>query len=208
MRTSMAHIVARVSGRVFLGKDLCRNPEWLRIPVEYVINLAFGAAALRKFPKFLRPLVHWFIPQVKALRQQMAAAYRIIQQELEQREFVNRKLGTDGANYQDAIQWTTEIYKGLNPDHTLIQLGLAFGALHTSTDFLTQVIYDLCRHPELIRHLREEIISVVSAEGGLNRNAIRKFKLMDSVLKESQRLKPASTCELIFFFFSLPFDLK
>ncbi|KAL1973806.1 hypothetical protein VTN31DRAFT_5366 [Thermomyces dupontii] len=196
----MADIVARLSARVFLGKELCRDPEWLRITVEYANNVAAAAAAIRKYPKVLRPVVHWFIPEAKTLRQQLAAASRIIQREVDKRESADWK-SHDGGTFADAIQWTNEVYGAVKPDHTLVQMGLAFASLHTTADFLTQVIYDLCKHRKLMKRLRKEVILVVKEAGGLDRNAISKLKLMDSVLKESQRLKPSSICKTLFFFF-------
>ena len=64
-------------------------------------------------------------------------------------------------------------------------------AIHTTSDMLTQVLYDLCGRDALIQALREEVITVVQEEGW-TKPTLYKLKLMDSVLKESQRLKPIS----------------
>ncbi|KAJ0340184.1 hypothetical protein COL922a_003616 [Colletotrichum nupharicola] len=52
---------------------------------------------------------------------------------------------------------------------------------------------DLAQHPELFQPLREELVRVLGTEG-LKKSALNNLKLMDSVLKESQRLKPALLC--------------
>jgi cytochrome P450 len=75
---------------------------------------------------------------------------------------------------------------------------LAIGSFHTSSDLLGQVLLDLCRRPDwevLVRELRKEIISSLQG-AGWDKIALNNLKLMDSVLKESQRLKPASTGKL------------
>ncbi|KAF7169577.1 hypothetical protein CNMCM5623_002219 [Aspergillus felis] len=61
--------------------------------------------------------------------------------------------------------------------------------MHNTSDFLTQVIYDLAARPELVEELRREIISV-KQQYPWNKAAFFNLKLMDSVMKESQRLKP------------------
>ncbi|KAJ0275931.1 hypothetical protein Brms1b_011792 [Colletotrichum noveboracense] len=52
---------------------------------------------------------------------------------------------------------------------------------------------DLAQHPELFQPLREELARVLGTEG-LKKSALNNLKLMDSVIKESQRLKPALLC--------------
>ncbi|GKT94041.1 cytochrome P450 [Colletotrichum tofieldiae] len=48
---------------------------------------------------------------------------------------------------------------------------------------------DLASHPELFQPLRQELVRVLGAEG-LKKTALYNLKLMDSVIKESQRMKP------------------
>ncbi|KAI9035511.1 cytochrome P450 [Aspergillus affinis] len=55
---------------------------------------------------------------------------------------------------------------------------------------LTKVLYDLCGRDELITALCDETRSVVQREG-LTVSALQNLHLMDSTLKESQRLKPS-----------------
>lgn len=91
----------------------------------------------------------------------------------------------------DAMEWMEESAHGRPYDPTIAQLTFSLAAVHTTTDMLTQVIYDLCEQPELAQALREEVIEVIQ-EDGWKKTALYKMKLMDSVLKESQRLKPTS----------------
>ncbi|GFF24895.1 aldehyde reductase 1 [Aspergillus lentulus] len=56
---------------------------------------------------------------------------------------------------------------------------------------LTQVLLGLCAHAEVIQPLREKIVTVIQEEGW-KKPALYKLKLMDSVLKESQRMKPVN----------------
>lgn len=54
---------------------------------------------------------------------------------------------------------------------------------------MTQIMTDLAAHPEVIGDLRTEIKEVLS-DGGWKKTALTSMKLLDSVIKESQRLKP------------------
>lgn len=69
-------------------------------------------------------------------------------------------------------------------------LSLAFGAIHTTSHTLTHVMYDIIENPDLVSQLRQEIIDAYSEEGGWKKSTLYKMKLMDSVMKESQRMLP------------------
>lgn len=71
------------------------------------------------------------------------------------------------------------------------QLALALTAIHTTSSALTRVIFDLCQHPEWVEPLREEVRRVLAEDGGeWRKSTLLKMRLMDSVLKESQRISP------------------
>jgi hypothetical protein len=96
----------------------------------------------------------------------------------------------------DTLQWLDDISRGRKYDPVLTQLFLALASINTSSDFLCQALYDICSHENketLVQELRTEIISAIG-EGGWGESALQKLKLMDSVLKESQRLKPIAIC--------------
>lgn len=106
------------------------------------------------------------------------------------------KEGQELPRYNDAMEWLEQVAKGRAYDPAAIQLTFSLVAIHTTSDMTTQAIYDLCGREELVQKLREEIVSVISAEGW-KKTALYKLQLMDSFLKESQRLKPINIGELI-----------
>ena len=57
-----------------------------------------------------------------------------------------------------------------------------------------QAIINICERPELVKQLREEIITVIGEHGWRNAS-LHKLELMDSYLKEIQRLHPANAVE-------------
>lgn len=74
------------------------------------------------------------------------------------------------------------------------QLGFAIGALHTTTELLRQSLLDICAHPELIQPIRDEVKKAVN-ESGWTTAGLFKMQLLDSIIKETQRLKPGSLGE-------------
>lgn len=99
------------------------------------------------------------------------------------------KEGRPLPRYNDAMEWLEQVAKGRSYDPAAIQLTFSIAAIHTTSDMMTQAIYDLCGREELVQELRNEIVSVISAHGW-KKTALYKLQLMDSFLKESQRLKP------------------
>jgi cytochrome P450 monooxygenase-2 len=84
-------IVARLSSRVFLGDQVCRDPDWLRITKEYAVNFFFAATELRMFPKPIRPYIYRFIPRCKKLMAQFEESQRIIWPVVLKRREVRKK---------------------------------------------------------------------------------------------------------------------
>lgn len=73
----------------------------------------------------------------------------------------------------------------------LLRIQLANAAIHTTSDLMSEIMTQLARHPKMFQPLREEIVAVLSRDG-LKKTALYNLKLMDSVIKECQRLKPIS----------------
>ncbi|GKT66978.1 cytochrome P450 [Colletotrichum tofieldiae] len=83
---------------------------------------------------------------------------------------------------------------GVNYDAAAQQLGLSISAILTSNDLMSQSIMDLCRNPEMFEPLRKEIRSVFG-DGGWKPTSLYNMKLLDSVLKETLRLKPVAAAQ-------------
>lgn len=204
LKETMLVIIAQISSRVFLGPELCRNADWLRITIEFTVNIFLAIAAMKKYHPWLHRLVQWYVPEARKVRTAMTEAHRIIQPVVDQRrkEMANghnvdtkSQSGNVARNHGDTIQWMLESTAWDGQDIALSQLSISMAAIHTTGDLITQVIYDLCQHSELIDPLRDEVIEVIGKEG-LKRTSLYKLKLMDSVLKETQRMKAISMGKL------------
>lgn len=179
--------VARVSSRVFLGDKLCRDPELLRITTSYTHALTMTVGKLNGWPAPLRPIVQRFLPHTRELQQAVKDARTLIGGLVKEREALKAKGETP--EYADILEWLPQIAKGRTYDPALVQLALSFVAIHTTADVVGQLLFDLIEHPEYIQPLRDEIITVLK-EGGWKKNSLYNMKLLDSVLKESLRIRP------------------
>ncbi|KAH7010968.1 cytochrome protein [Macrophomina phaseolina] len=193
-------VVARLSSRIFLGEELCRNEDWLRITVSYAVDIMVAAERLRRVPGPLRRYVHWFMPEAQKLRREVKQAANIIRPVLERRRAEKKAFqvqGKEAAAYNDAIEWFEQAAqaKGCSYGPEIVQLFLSTVAIHTTSDLLTVTLLDLVRHPDVVEALREEITSVLS-EGGWQKTSLHNMKLLDSVIKESLRLKPIAVVSM------------
>ncbi|KAE8150967.1 cytochrome P450 [Aspergillus avenaceus] len=180
--SDMIRIIARVSSVVFVGPDLARNPVWQDLIVTYTVNYFNGVRALRSWPSFLRPLVHWFLPECRKCREQVRLGQRLMEPILEQRKHAK----AEGRTFHDSIEWFDEAATQFDP--AAAQLGLAIGALHTTTELVRQGLVDILQHPELIQTIRDEARQ--ADESGWTTAGVYKMQLLDSALKETLRLKP------------------
>ncbi|KAB8255566.1 cytochrome P450 [Aspergillus pseudonomiae] len=189
------HIVARVSSLVFMGEKICRNEAWLNVSVNYTIDAFNAARELRDWPAVSRPFIHWLLPSMQKLRHHKRVAAEIVQQEINRRDMIREgTLPEDKPprTHTDALDWFREVAAGRPYDETVTQIALSVAAIHTTSNMLTNVMYDLTAHPEYIQPLRDEIKAIVEEDGILKKPSLSKMKLMDSVMKESQRINPIS----------------
>lgn len=190
-------MVSRVSSLVFVGETICHDDEWIDVSVNYAID-AFGAMRdLRTWPSVFRPIVHWFLPSAQKLRSHLSKANTIINKEIKRRALIREgKIpAEDPPHKTDALDWfreTAEAQQNFGFDLARSQVGLALAAIHTTSNLLTNIMYDLAAYPEYFQPLREEICAVAAEDGVLKKTSLLKFKLMDSIMKESQRTHPLS----------------
>ncbi len=153
-----------------------------------------AAQDLRQWPMFLRKYVHWFLPSCMTIRAELAKSFRIVNPVLEKRRLAKatrKEQGLEPEEYLDAMEWMDQSAAGRPYDPTISQIMMAIAANFSGSDSLTTVLVFLCEQPELVADMRKEIIAVMK-ENKWNKSSIYKLRLMDSVLKESQRMKPAA----------------
>lgn len=156
-----------------------------------------ASRALRQVPAILRPLFHRILPMNRALRKQATAARRIINKEIQRRREIwdqNAREGKPNSKLADSLGWMQDIANERGDtqfDLAGAQLGLTFAAIHTTSDLLTKCLYRVASMQDVQQELREEMLRVL-AEDGWKKTSLYKMKLLDSFLKEVQRLTPPS----------------
>ncbi|KAJ1323022.1 ent-kaurene oxidase [Microdochium nivale] len=192
---AMVQTVAIVSGHVFLGPELNRRQEYVHASINYTIDLFNAAGKLREWPLWLRPIGRFFIPGVDSVKEHRTRAKNFLVPIIKERK---ARLAAQDGNEEpnDVLQWM--LAKADKFDETddgrlaEKQLGLSLAAIHTTTMAATHVIYDLIAHcPEVILELRAEIKTALAENDGVtSTQALYQMKLLDSVMRESQRHSP------------------
>lgn len=68
LKPMVQEIVARLSSRLFLGDELCRNRDWLDLTISFTITSTMAAIVVSFFPAFLRPLANEILPMCRKQR--------------------------------------------------------------------------------------------------------------------------------------------
>ncbi|KAL8343546.1 hypothetical protein RB601_004247 [Gaeumannomyces tritici] len=186
-------LVARMSSRVFLGPELCRDEEWLHITKSFTTEVLTSLFKLRIYPRLLRPLVYLSDPGCTTMRNMLARASCVVDSIVASRRKERQECHARGIStpvYNDAIQWAESEAAGVYYNPTDVQLGLSFAAIHTTSDLLTQTLIWLAQGPEAVEALRVEMLEVLPVSGW-KKSSLYNLKLLDSAIKEAQRLKPS-----------------
>lgn len=182
-------VVSRMSSRVFMGEELCRDDTWNAASADYTVKVFSAGNTLRESPGWIRPYIHWFMPVCQEVRKAKAAAEKALQPHIERREKEKAAALARGEKYarDDSIEWFAQ--EGSKQGPATDQIRLSVVAIHTTSDLLCEAMINLAAHPELFQPLREEVVRVLSTHG-LKKTALYELQLMDAVFKEAQRLKP------------------
>jgi cytochrome P450 len=192
----IVNIVARVSARIFVGPDLCRNQEWLSTSIQFTKNVGRTRNMVRILPTLLRPVLAPTMKSYWGIYSNLKTAKRIIVPIIKER----RANAIKDPNYKkpnDFLQWMIDDARpdeGHHDDLAHRQLMIGLAAIQTTSMQGSHFIYDLCAYPQYAPALRDEIVSVLREDGGWGKTTLNKLRKMDSFIKESQRLNPPLFC--------------
>jgi len=139
----LAHIVARVSGRIFVGPKLKGDEGYLQAAVMYTKELMDAKRAIDKVRPWLRPFVARRLPEVRRLWERVKQVQGFLRPEVERR----LKMDDEGGERpDDFLQWMIDEmrrggrwkrYEG--EEMARLVLGVIFASIHTvglKTSFL------------------------------------------------------------------------
>jgi cytochrome P450 monooxygenase-3 len=205
----MLRLVALLSGRVFVGQPLSRDEDWIRLTINFTINVVKVSQAAKNWNILLRPLVAPFLPEVRNARNDMKLGAKKVE------PIVNEILSsTDSINLEKGLQakpghrgafiaWIlNHMPEGMRSasEVGISQMLVSFASIHTTSSTASMIMLDLAARPEYIQPLRDEVEQVIREEGGekidengnpyLSKSMVVKLKKLDSFVKESQRCSP------------------
>ncbi|OQE17315.1 hypothetical protein PENSTE_c021G05288 [Penicillium steckii] len=188
----MLRTVAIISGRVFIGPELCHDERYLDTAVSYTSELGKALVDIKSVHFWIKGFLAGRLESVAALRRReddfLAFITPIVQ--------TRRRAEAEGQKLpEDMLTWlmnkaTGDGVDGIR-DISLIQLGLFFVASHTTGITATNIFYDLAARPECIPPIREEIHAALAQSNGvLDHATLQRLKKLDSFMKESLRMNP------------------
>ncbi|KAL8366212.1 hypothetical protein RB595_007921 [Gaeumannomyces hyphopodioides] len=197
---AIADVVARLSSRVFLGAETCRDEEWLDVTKNFTILFNGAMQTMRLFPRWTRPFVYYLHPVCRKAHAIYQRGVAIVEPQVAARRKEKAECAAKGVpapKYNDAIEWADLELGDKEPlKPTDFQLAFSFVAIHTTSDLLTQTLLHLAANPEAVEALRQEALEVLPANGW-KKTALANLKLLDSAIKEAQRLKPILLTNMI-----------
>jgi ent-kaurene oxidase len=192
-------VVARISARVFVGEELCRDKEWLRLSVKYTEDVFMVILTLRFFYPWMRPFVAAVLPAVWRVRADVRKAKKIMVPVInESRRLAREKPGM--GKPMTLLQWMVDAaneQEGKPEKLAHRQLLLSLASIHTTTMATLHALYDMCSMPEYYEPLREEIVEVLTEDKGWQKSSLNKMRKMDSFMRESQRFSASSLREYL-----------
>lgn len=185
----MAKTIARISTRVFLGKELCRQDDWLTITTNMNFAAQPAITELRSWNPYVAVVAKYFLSSYRKMHNARLEALAFMKKVVDARL---KQMADEGAAYErpkDTLQWSID--QGV-PYHDIaeFQIGLVGVANSTTGATLTHMLFDLALYPEVADALRTEIEDVIGDGMVGVKSQLEQLKLLESFMKESQRMSP------------------
>jgi hypothetical protein len=100
----LLRIVALVSGRIFVGRPLSRDEEWIKLTINYTVDASNAVRDVQKIRPYLRPFWAPFLPSIrKAAEYRRKVAEKLKPQLNEMIEASKRIQNDDDDSYFDVM---------------------------------------------------------------------------------------------------------
>lgn len=173
-----------------------RDNEWLKAAIGFSHGSFNRAKKIKAWPVVLRPIV---APWISQIRKDILRSFRT-SEKLALPVLAHSARDDEQAN--DFTRCPKNVGKGKRKEEKFIAMLLvltAFASVHTSASTIVGLIYDLCEHPEYYDVLRKEYQGILDKKADIPKGGFSKMLDMDGLLKENQRLRPITLCELARF---------
>ncbi|KAJ7460275.1 cytochrome P450 [Mycena latifolia] len=198
---SLTRTVGRVSSRVFVGKELCSNMEYVMSASDFARAVSVSGYILHLFPKFMRPAISWLATMPN--RRHSGIAMKHLQPLIAQRITDMRAKQADPTypweEPDDFITWMVresfkrDTYHETSVYHLSYRIVLLnFGGITTTSIMVVNAVLDIWSADDaenVVAALREEAERVYQEHGGeWTKAAIAKLHRLDSAVRESARV--------------------
>lgn len=134
---SLANMIGKISGRVFVGPDLCRDPRYFDAAVNYTLDIVGAQQKIQAMKPWLRPFLAPRLKEVRDLNKREQDLKDLLLPIVNERLAAEKQSGADSKRPDDMLQWMiSRLIKEGNVDVSYLartQLGLIFAAIHTTT---------------------------------------------------------------------------
>lgn len=188
----MLRTIAIMTARVMVSVDAPHDQTWINLTTDYVLTGIKYSQALKRWPAFAHPLVYQFLPEYPMVQKQLSDERKMVVKTIEEQEDRERN-GIPHPQPLPIIYSMTRKPELRTPAAIEMQLkeqlNLAVGGIHTTSNVLTQTLFELTAHPEYIPDLRAEVIQTLRKHGGsLNKTALYEMSKLDSFIREAHGL--------------------
>lgn len=191
-------VLVRIIGRMIVGNPACRTPEWLDLGEHFTEDFVEASIIMRLVPSWLHFLVTNIIPQRWRLKRRLRETTNIVAPVIARHEEAvrSRSQGMEIEEENTMMNWMLDNEEDQNyvlANMAKLVLIILVPAAHTSAMAISNMLFDLCAHPEWDAKLRKEICDVTDELGKVGeRTPVKEWntrlELLDSFFMESQRL--------------------
>lgn len=143
MYMTIANMVAKVTGRVFVGEGLCRSPEYLDNAINYAVDVHEAQVEVKQMNPLLRPFLAPRLESVRRLRRREASAAHFFQPLVQARLDAEKSGDPDWRAPDDMLSVLMRKSEGRGivtaAEMAKIQLGIIFAAVHTTSESMTHM---------------------------------------------------------------------
>ncbi|KAJ6460006.1 cytochrome P450 [Mycena sanguinolenta] len=185
---SITDIVARISGRLFVGLPLCREPEYIEFTIKHTYHVVIARRLIGYVPKFLRPILG---PLISSRKRHMRQATKLLGALVAERIRMFEESGGDWPDKpNDLVSWLLDVaqpHQRTTSEVIKRILIVIMAAIHTTSLTFVHALFDLAANPSCIQPLREEV-EVVIGKQGWTKASLGDMDMIDSFIRESQRI--------------------
>ncbi|POR31658.1 Cytochrome P450 monooxygenase [Tolypocladium paradoxum] len=180
----------RAAARVFVGEPVCRDEVFLETSASFSRNIFYTISTFQDLGKTVGHMLGILAPSVRHARKQLVYVQQLLGSEVE------RRRACPDEKHDDFLQWCMDLARNENeakPEalaHRTIGI-MSMAVVHTTAMATTHMLFDLMANPTLQESLRKEQEAVLpTGWEGISQKAMLEMRLLDSLMRESQRLNP------------------